>query len=90
MKKTVCTLAAGKSKYYHMALAMMQSVREHSDNSIDRYVIFSDRIEWAYCPGWIELIALPNLADSMVRFDYWSLKPVILIESIFRESLGHW
>lgn len=78
VKKTVCTLAAGKNKYFYMALAMMQSVREHSENSVERYVIFSDRIDWAYCPSWIQLVALPNLANSMVRFDYWSLKPVML------------
>jgi hypothetical protein len=58
-----------------MALAMMQSARQNAGTSIDRYVIFTDRLN-RKVPKWIELIQLESNSVND-KFVNWSLKPKI-------------
>ena len=77
MKRTLVTYAVGRSEYRIMALAMMQSAREISATSIDRYVIFTDSTDWRLVPDWIELVKLENIHVGE-RKSNWAIKPVLM------------
>ena len=86
MRKTLCTYAVGKGKYRVMAIAMMQTARETSDVSIDRYVIFTDTLRWAAVPEWIELVLLDS-NNSQDRDSNWALKPELLLHPAVKKDL---
>ena len=77
MRRTICTYAVGKPKFRIMAIAMMHSVRQHADCAIDRYVIFTDNVDWHGVPNWIELIPISEKVSDD-RDSNWSIKPKLL------------
>lgn len=77
MRKTLCTYAVGKAKFRIMAIAMMHSARKAAKASIDRYVIFTDDINWKGVPDWIELVPIKEHI-STDRDSNWSIKPKLL------------
>lgn len=86
MKRTVCTYAVGKEKFRVMALAMLQSVREHASSAVDRYVIFTDTLAWRGVPDWIELIQL-SCTVSSDPISNWAIKPSLLSHSAVAEDI---
>lgn len=77
LRRTVCTYAVGAEKFRAMSLAMLLSVRENAANSVDRYVIFTDSLDWRKVPDWVELILL-DCAVSSDRDSNWAIKPLLL------------
>jgi hypothetical protein len=77
MRRTLCTYAVGKPKFRIMAIAMMNSARQHADCTIDRYVVFTDKLNWKGVPSWIELVELAEPV-STDRDSNWSIKPRLL------------
>lgn len=69
-----------------MALAMLLSVRENAANSVDRYVIFTDSLDWRKVPDWVELILL-DCAVSSDRDSNWAIKPLLLSHPAVRDDL---
>lgn len=86
MKRTVCTYAVGAEKFRAMAICMLLSVREHAAASVDRYVIFTDSLNWRKCPDWIELILL-DCEVSSDRDTNWAIKPGLLSHPAVSEDL---
>lgn len=85
-RRTVCTYAVGATEYRAMALSMLISVYENASASVDRYVIFTDSLDWAQIPEWVELIQM----DCAVSADWptnWSIKPIMLNHPALEEDL---
>lgn len=76
-RRTVCTFAVGATKFRAMALSMLISVYENASASVDRYVIFTDSLDWAQIPEWIELIQIDCAVSADLRTN-WSIKPILL------------
>lgn len=86
MRRTVCTYAVGAEKFRAMAISMLLSVREHAAASVDRYVVFTDSLNWRRFPEWIELILL-DCEVSADRDTNWALKPSLLSHPAVSEDL---